>query len=142
MLKKERFIDNQDGTMTDSTTELVWMQEDAWQKEAKWFTWDEATDLVHDLNNIKLGGFQDWRLPTEEEIQSLYHEKASNQDKYGKEIHLWPAFPSGGLATVWLKGESGQEGIIFDFKNGEFRPLYKSKSGRMTVRLVRGEMLS
>ena len=141
MLKKERFIDNQDGTMTDSTTELVWMQEDAWQKEAKWFTWDEATDLVHDLNNIKLGGFQDWRLPTEEEIQSLYHEKASNQDKYGKEIHLWPAFPSGGLATVWLKGESGQEGIIFDFKNGEFRPLYKSKSGRMTVRLVRGEML-
>jgi len=141
MLKKERFIDNQDGTMTDSTTELVWMQEDAWQKEAKWFTWDEAADLVHDLNNIKLGGFQDWRLPTEEEIQSLYHEKASNQDKYGKEIHLWPAFPSGGLATVWLKGESGQEGIIFDFKNGEFRPMYKSKSGRMTVRLVRGEML-
>ena len=141
MLKKERFIDNQDGTMTDSTTELVWMQEDAWQKEAKWFTWDEATDLVHDFNNIKLGGFQDWRLPTEEEIQSLYHEKASNQDKYGKEIHLWPAFPSGGLATVWLKGESGQEGIIFDFKNGEFRPMYKSKSGRMTVRLVRGEML-
>ena len=141
MLKKERFIDNQDGTMTDSTTELVWMQEDAWQKEAKWFTWDEAADLVHDLNNIKLGGFQDWRLPTEEEIQSLYHEKASNQDKYGKEIHLWPAFPSGGLATVWLKGESGQEGILFDFKNGEFRPIYKSKSGRMTVRLVRGEML-
>ena len=141
MLKKERFIDNQDGTMTDSTTELVWMQEDAWQKEAKWFTWDEAADLVHDLNNIKLGGFQDWRRPTEEEIQSLYHEKPSNQDKYGKEIHLWPAFPSGGLATVWLKGESGQEGIIFDFKNGEFRPMYKSKSGRMTVRLVRGEML-
>ena len=141
MSKKERFIDNQDGTMTDSTTELVWMQEDAWQKEAKWFTWDEAADLVHDLNNIKLGGFQDWRLPTEEEIQSLYHEKASNQDKYGKEIHLWPAFPSGGLATVWLKGESGQEGIIFDFKNGEFRPMFKSKSGRMTVRLVRGEML-
>ena len=141
MLKKERFIDNQDGTITDSTTELVWMQEDAWQKEAKWFTWDEAADLVHDLNTIKLGGFQDWRLPTEEEIQSLYHEKASNQDKYGKEIHLWPAFPSGGLATVWLKGESGQEGILFDFKNGEFRPIYKSKSGRMTVRLVRGEML-
>ena len=140
MSDKERFIDNHDGTITDSTTGLLWMQQDAWQKEAKWFTWDEAADLVHDLNNIKLGGFQDWRLPTEEEIQSLYHEKASNQDKYGKEIHLWPAFPSGGLATVWLKGESGQEGTLFDFKNGEFRPMYKSKSGRMTVRLVRGEM--
>ena len=161
MSKKERFIDNQDGTMTDSTTELVWMQEDAWQKEAKWFTWDEAKELANHLNDnylgtgftssgtttggpyndIKLGGFQDWRLPTENEIQSLYHEKASNQDKYGKEIHLWSAFPSGGLATVWLQGESGHEGTLFDFKNGEFRPLFKSKSGRMTGRLVRGEML-
>ena len=141
MSNKERFIDNQDGTITDSTTELMWMQEDAWQNEAKWFTWDEAIELANYFNSIKLGGFQDWRLPTEEEIQSLYHEKASNQDKYGKEIHLWPAFPSGGLATVWLKGESGQEGTLFDFKNGEFRPMYKSKSGRMTVRLVRGEML-
>ena len=50
MLKKERFIDNQDGTMTDSTTELVWMQEDAWQKEAKWFTWDEAAELANHLD--------------------------------------------------------------------------------------------
>ena len=118
------------------------MQEDAWQKEAKWFTWDEAIELANYFNSIKFGGFQDWRLPTEDEIKSLYHEKASNQDKYGNEIHLWPAFPSGGLATVWLKGESGHEGTLFDFKNGEFRPMYKSKSGRMTVRLVRGEILS
>ncbi len=141
MSEKERFIDNQDGTMTDSATELLWMREDAWQKEAKWFSWDEAIDMSHYYNDIKLGGFQDWRLPTEDEIQSLYHEEASNQDKYGKEMHLWPAFPSGGLATVWTKSESGHEGTLFDFKNGEFRPLYKSKSGRMTVRLVRGEML-
>ena len=89
------------------------MQEDAWQKEAKWFTWDEAIELANYFNSIK----------------------------FGKEMHLWSAFPSGGLATVWLKGESGHEGTLFDFKNGEFRPMYKSKSGRMTVRLVRGEML-
>ena len=141
MPNKEKFIDNKDGTITDSTTELMWMQEDAWQKEAKWFTWDEAIELANYFNSIKFGEFQDWRLPTEDEIQTIYHEKATNQDKYGKEIYLLSAFPSGGLATVWLKGESGHEGTLFDFKNGEFRPMYKSKSGRMTVRLVRGEML-
>ena len=141
MSKKERFIDNQNGTVTDSTTELMWMQEDAWQKEAKWFTWDEAIELANYFNSIKFGGFQDWRLPTEDEIQTIYHEQATNLDKYGKENHLLSAFPSGGLTTVWLKGESGHEGTLFDFKNGEFRPMYKSKSGRMTVRLVRGEML-
>ncbi len=79
------------------------------------------------------------------EVRSMYKiqlgQDPNKKDKYGKEIHLWPAFPSGGLATVWLKGESGHEGTLFDFKNGEFRPMYKSKSGRMTVRLVRGEML-
>ena len=141
MTEKGRFINNQDGTITDSKTGLMWMREDAWQKEAKWYTWDEAAELASYFNDIKFAEFQDWRLPTEEEIQSLYHEEASNQDKYGKEMHLPEAFPSGGLATVWLKGESGHEGTLFDFKNGEFRPLYKSKSGRMTVRLVRGEML-
>ncbi|MBC8284520.1 MAG: DUF1566 domain-containing protein [Nitrospinae bacterium] len=140
MSDKERFIDNQDGTMTDSATGMLWMKEDAWQKEAKWYTWDEAKELANDINDIKLGGFQDWRLPLEDEIKSLYDEEAINQDKYGKEMHLWPAFPSGGLSTVWLKSETGHEGTLFDFKNGEFRPLYKSKSGRMTVRLVRGEM--
>ena len=141
MAEKERFIDNQDGTITDSKTELMWMREDAWQKEAKWYTWDEAAELASYFNDIKFAGFQDWRLPMEEEIQSLYYSEASNQDKYGKEIHLFETFPSGGLATVWLKGESGHEGTLFDFKNGEFRSLYKSKSGRMTVRLARGEML-
>ena len=141
MAEKERFIDNKDGTITDSKTQLMWMREDAWQKEAKWYTWDEAVELASYFNDIKLAGFQDWRLPNDEEIQSLYHPEASNQDKYGKEIHLFEAFPSGGLATVWLKGESGHEGTLFDFKNGELRPLYKSKSGRMTVRLVRGEIL-
>ena len=119
-------------------SELRWCTERVPEKAVL----NEAVELANYFNSIKFGEFQDWRLPTEDEIKSLYHEKASNQDKYGKEIHLWPAFPSGGLATVWLKGESGHEGTLFDFKNGEFRPLYKSKSGRMTVRLVRGEMLS
>ena len=141
MAEKERFIDNQDGTITDSKTELMWMREDAWQKEAKWYTWDEAVEFASYMNNIKFAGFQNWRLPNEEEIQSLYHSEACNKDKYGKEMNLFEAFPSGGLSTVWLKGESGHEGTLFDFKNGEFRPLYKSKSGRMTVRLVRGEIL-
>ena len=46
MSDKERFIDNQDGTMTDSATGMLWMKEDAWQKEAKWYTWDEAKELA------------------------------------------------------------------------------------------------
>ncbi len=124
MSEEDKFIDNQDGTITDTKTTLMWVREDAWQTEAKWFTWDEAHELGGNFNGNKFAGYQDWRLPIEDEIITLYNPETTNQDKYDKEIHLASIFPPGSQATVWLKGESGQDGTIFDFKNGEFRPLY------------------
>ena len=138
MSDPERFKDNQDGTLTDTKTTLMWLREDGWQREAKWFTWDEAHEFSIYMNGIKFCGFQDWRLPVEDEIRTLYNPEVTNHDKYEKENHLESAFPPGGQSTVWLKGEGGSYGSLFDFKNGEVRPLYKSKSGRMSVRLVRG----
>ena len=140
MSKSDRFIDNQDGTLTDTQTTLTWFLEDGWQREAKWFTWDEAHDLAIDMNAIKFCSFQDWRIPLEDEIRTLYNPEVISHDKYEKENHLETVFPPGGQSTVWLKGEGGSYGSLFDFKNGEVRPLYKSKSGRMSVRLVRGKL--
>jgi hypothetical protein len=140
MSESDRFIDNKDGTLTDTQTTLTWFLEDGWQREAKWFTWDEAHELAVDMNNLKFCGFQDWRLPLEDEIRTLYNPIVINHDKYEKQNHLDTVFPPGGQSTVWLKGEGGSYGTLFDFKNGEVRPIYKSKSGRMTVRLVRGKL--
>ena len=140
MSESDRFKDNKDGTLTDTQTTLTWFLEDGWQREAKWFTWDEAHDLAIDINNLKFCSFQDWRLPLEDEIRTLYNPEVINHDKYEKENHLDTIFPPGGQSTVWLKGEGGSYGTLFDFKNGEVRPIYKSKSGRMTVRLVRGKL--
>ena len=140
MSESDRFIDNQDGTLTDTQTTLTWFLEDGWQREAKWFTWDEAHELAVDMNNLKFCGFQDWRLPLEDEIRTLYNPIVINHDKYEKQNHLDTIFPPGGQSTVWLKGEGGSYGTLFDFKNGEVRPIYKSKSGRMSVRFVRGNL--
>ena len=140
MPNSNRFKDNQDGTLTDTQTTLMWFREDGWQREGKWFSWDEAKDEVHDMNGIKFCGFQDWKLPNEDEILTLYNPEEINKDKYGNEIYLETVFPPGAQATIWLQGESGQDGTIFDFKNGETRPLHKSRTGRMSVRLVRGNI--
>ena len=140
MSESYRFKDNKDGTLTDTQTTLTWFLEDGWQREAKWFTWDEAHDLAIDMNSIKFCSFQDWRIPLEDEIRTLYNPEVINHDKYEKENHLDTIFPPGGQSTVWLKGEGGSYGSLFDFKNGEVRPIYKSKSGRMTVRFVRGQL--
>ncbi len=134
-----RFQDNGDGSILDTATGLTWTKEDSWQKENVWVTWDEALQHARELSNHKFCGHSDWRLPTRLEVESLYDTGVKNQDKYGKDIHLDPAFPSGPLPTVWIHEDfTGNEGFIFDFRDGEVRPLFKSKSGRMAVRPVRG----
>ena len=140
MSNSNRFKDNQDGTLTDTQTTLMWLREDGWQRDGKWFSWDEAKDWYILMNGIKFCGFEDWKLPNEDEILTLYNPEEINRDKYGKEIYLETIFPPGCQATVWLLGESGHEAPIFDFKNGEIRPLNRSKTGRMSVRLVRGNI--
>ena len=133
-----RFIDNQDGSITDSETGLTWAREDSWQSDRKWVTWDEAVEHAQNMCNIRFTGNADWRLPTLEEIQTLYDTAESNPDKYGATLHLNSIFPPGALPTNWVKDEiPGNDGTVFDFRNGETRSLYKSKSGRMAIRPVR-----
>ena len=140
MSDKPRFTDNGDETITDHKTQLTWCREDSWQTEQKWYTWDEALNFVHRLNNLKFCGHMDWRLPTVKETQTLYDPEKVIPSKYEKDLHLDPIFPPGPLGTIWLEGRgSGNEGNIFDFHNGEVRPLFKSKSGRMSTRVLRGE---
>ncbi len=59
-----RFVDNGDGTVTDTSTGLMW-QQGATQTER---TWEEA--LVY-CEALKLGGYSDWRLPNRHELHTL-----------------------------------------------------------------------
>jgi hypothetical protein len=58
------FVDNEDGTVTDKTTGLIWQKDDDGQTRK----WDEATEYA---NGLVLSGHSDWRLPTQEELLSL-----------------------------------------------------------------------
>ncbi len=138
----EKFTDNNDKTITDNSNQLIWTKEDSWQVEQKWVTWDEAWQYTQDLNNTKFAGYNDWRMPEKEEAETLYDPTQSNQDKYGKEIKLNPIFPSGPQATFWTVDGVGNDSYIFNLATGETTMLYKSKSGRMAVRPVRGKKFS
>ncbi|NIP99572.1 MAG: DUF1566 domain-containing protein, partial [Nitrospinaceae bacterium] len=69
--ENSRFIDNQDGTVTDVQTGLMWTREDTWLTEAQWVSWDEALRYTHDLSYRKFAGYNDWRLPEQEELLTL-----------------------------------------------------------------------
>jgi len=57
------FVVNGDGTVTDSSTGLMWQQETAGR-----MTWENAISYCEDL---VLAGWSDWRLPNRNEIQSI-----------------------------------------------------------------------
>ena len=135
-----QFIDNQNGTITDSLSGLIWSKQDSWQKDEKWVTWDEAMEFARYLGDLKLGGLKDWRLPTIEEAKTLYDSDQINQDKYGEAICLNTVFPSGSLGNVWINEiGSGNEGYFLNLKTGEIGRKFKSVAGRMAARPVSKE---
>ncbi|MEE8269597.1 MAG: DUF1566 domain-containing protein [Nitrospinaceae bacterium] len=139
---KPRFTDNNDDTITDNLTGLMWAKEDSWQMEARWLSWDEARDYTHSMAYQQLAGYNDWRLPEKEEMLILVDPDHTIQDKYGKDMKMNPVFPNGPLATVWTADGIGSDGYIVNFTTGKADTLYKSKSGRMAVRAVRGTKMS
>jgi hypothetical protein len=58
------YTDNGDGTVTDTSTGLMWQQ----AVSSNSMTWEQA--LTH-CEGLNLGGHTDWRLPTIKELRSL-----------------------------------------------------------------------
>jgi hypothetical protein len=61
------FVDNNDGTVTDQVTGLMWQKDGS----SEGMTWADVKEYVNKLNSGQFGGYSDWRLPTIEELASL-----------------------------------------------------------------------
>ncbi len=61
------YVDNGDGTVTDSNTGLMWQQGFSASK----VTFAEAPGYVDTMNTQRLAGYNDWRLPTIKQLYSL-----------------------------------------------------------------------
>jgi Protein of unknown function (DUF1566) len=75
-LAQDHFIDNGNGTVTDSRSGLMWAQTDN-QKD---IFWKEANKWIQDSFAGSLDQkYGNWRLPTVAELQSLYREDSGYQ---------------------------------------------------------------
>jgi len=61
------FIDNGDGTITDRATGLMWSKSDS----CKGMNWESALVWVQQNNEENYLGYNDWRLPSAKELQSI-----------------------------------------------------------------------
>jgi len=73
-----RFVDNRNGTITDNETHLMWQKSGT----REMVTWKKAPEFIDRLNNRKYAGYDNWRLPTLEELMTLTEPRHSRQGLY------------------------------------------------------------
>lgn len=80
-----RFVNNGDGTITDSNTDLMWKQcleglagDECELGEALALNWAEALLYLPELNKEGDKGYMDWRMPNIRELSTLVETQCMN----------------------------------------------------------------
>jgi hypothetical protein len=121
-----RFVNNMDGTITDTLTGLMW-QKDDFQNP---MTWEEA---ITQFNDLLLAEHTDWRLPTREELRSIVDYSKITPSIFVNE------FPNTILGNYWTStAHPFQENHVWciHFYNGNDN--YQSRNNQYFSRAVRG----
>ena len=99
------FIDNGDGTISDTQANLMWKKDDSFKEYGYGINWFEAQDYCEMLNEKQFAGYDDWRLPSGEEAKSVFSFTQSNTNKDGAETHISELFEPGGGHNTWTYEE-------------------------------------
>ena len=116
-----RFIVNDERTVIDTEARLMWTRTDSMNDLEKWINYQESVDYVRNLCEIKLAGFNDWRLPTRDEMGTLFNDSYSIKDKLDKDIHISDCFsPGGGFSMIAQQVSGRMRTFVLDLRTGEF----------------------
>ena len=125
-LLANRFTDNDDGTITDQFTQLMWQK----NPPAAAQTWEQALTSTENLN---LAGQDDWRLPNIKELYSIHDAGRTNPAAD-------PVFGLQSIAKYWsstsIPGQQGVKAWFFDTRFGI--TTYDLKTVAYPVMAVRG----
>jgi len=130
--QSNNFIDNGDGTITDTSTGLMWevKTDDGGPRDKdNAYTWQEALAYCE---NLILAEHDDWRLPNRNEMQSIM-----DYNRYGPSIDT--LFPFIRPSSNWSSNTNADNPInawIVNFYNGDVSSI--GKGGDCYVHAVRG----
>ncbi len=136
----KRFIDNGDGTITDTKTNLMWMKQDSYLHSGHWMHWFDAINFVKKLNQEQFANYMDWDIPTVDELRTLYEPEKFNSSQIGREmkIHIDPIFAKNGSGGHWSIEKNGMHNAFgFIYNNGSVFSHPKKSKSRKAVRAVR-----
>jgi len=109
----DRFIDNGDGTVTDTLTNLMWAAADNMGD----ITWHDARVYCE---NPPIAGYKysDWRMPTIRELKTLYNKTlAGYETDCGLKVKIYPTIRLS-CAWVWSSNHKAISAYAFSFRKG------------------------
>ena len=137
---EQRFFDNEDGTVTDTWTKLMWMQEDSYLMLKKFLVYRHAKKLLDKLNAESFARHNDWRFPNKREAHSLFDKSKSTKDKYQMVICIDPIFTAGCGYDTWTSHTRGSvTAYAYSFNSGSGGHKEVDDTLNTSVRFVRGE---
>jgi len=129
-----RFVFSDNGTVTDTETEITWMRCALGQKwdgktcagKAHDYSWQEAMDAVAKVNSDKYGELSTWRLPYVPELASIVERQC-----FDPRVNLvvFPATPSKAFWTGMEKMGHPEQAYVIDFGGGAATPSQKTYEG-------------
>ncbi len=111
LFAQERFVDNKDGTVTDTKTNLMWAKHDN-QGD---ITWHDAKKYCE---HIILSRYEDWRMPTIKELETLYDpSKKGYETTCGNLVRLNPLIRLS-CGWVWARDALTITAYAYNFTRG------------------------
>jgi len=112
---ESRFIINKDGTVLDTKTKLMWAVRD----NGSGISWKEAKSYCE---NYPAGGYKDWRLPTSDELTSLYESSKSRPAACNTvyNIHVATELIDLTCYAPWASETKDSKAAYFSFNTGKW----------------------
>ncbi len=139
--KDGRFIDNGDGTITDTNTGMMWTKKDSYADLGKCLNWNDSGSYV---GRLSTGGYNDWRMPTVQELKKILEKSKSNNMTFDHNskypLYLDSIFADGAAYRLWSSETAGSccaRTVDFSRSNGRVRKYTRDSCGDRGVRAVR-----
>ena len=127
--RDDNFIAYDNETVLDAATNLMWAAKDNGMD----INWNNAKSYCE---NYRGGGYTDWRMPTSDELESLYDiTKENRTDLNPRRVHLTKLII---LSNVWLWSEATDktEAACFCFSFNKWEWEWRSKLGSDWLRVL------
>ena len=134
----------------DQTTGLMWeiktLDDNSGHERDKLYTWEEAQEFINQLNTDSFCGYQDWRLPTINELNTLLYPISSREGglistAFFPNNTYQRYFTSSTLANYSTQFENPISAWTLLFINGWIEDKNFS-TANMRIRVVRGSQIT